>query len=82
MSFLTSLARVLVQVQDVLGLPAAEGAGMTAFVQQFLHDVATTVDPWGYVAEGIQQVGRRPVRGGVQLRRCATVFPVGRLPSM
>ena len=38
-------------------MPAAEGSTVSAFVQQFLHDVTTTVDPWGTVAEGIQQVG-------------------------
>jgi hypothetical protein len=49
------------QVQDVLGLQATEGSGMSAFVQQFLHDVATSVDPWGTVAEGIQQVSSRHI---------------------
>jgi hypothetical protein len=40
----------------VLGLPPAEASSISAFVQQFLHDVVTAVDPFGYYAEGIQQV--------------------------
>jgi hypothetical protein len=39
---------------------------MSAFVQQFLYDVATTVDPFGYVADGIRQVGRAPRVGGLE----------------
>lgn len=49
-------AVLCLQVQDVLGLPSAEASTMSAFVQSFLHDVVASVDPFGYVAEGIQQV--------------------------
>ena len=41
-------------VSDVLGLPPADASSMSAFVQQFLHDVATAVDPFGTFAEGVQ----------------------------
>jgi len=41
-------------VADVLGLPPADSSSMSVFVQQFLHDVASAVDPFGTVAEGVQ----------------------------
>lgn len=41
-------------VSDVLGLPPADDSSMSAFVQQFLYDVASTVDPFGTATEGIQ----------------------------
>jgi hypothetical protein len=44
-------------VSDLLGLPPADASNMSAFVQQFLYDVITTVDPFGTVALEIQQVG-------------------------
>jgi hypothetical protein len=46
-------------VSDLLGLPPADASNMSAFVQQFLADVIATVDPFGTVAQDIQQVGRR-----------------------
>ena len=42
-------------VSDALGLPPTDTSNMSAFVQQFLHEVITTVDPWGQVSEGITQ---------------------------
>jgi brefeldin A-inhibited guanine nucleotide-exchange protein len=42
-------------VSDLLGGPSAENSNVSAFVQQFLYDVATQVDPFGYYAEGVQQ---------------------------
>ena len=36
-------------------MPAAETSNVSAFVQQFLFDVASNVDPLGYYAQGIQQ---------------------------
>ncbi|KAL4543975.1 hypothetical protein Ndes2437B_g01778 [Nannochloris sp. 'desiccata'] len=41
-------------VADVLGLPPADSSSMSLFVQQFLHDVASAVDPFGTFAEGVQ----------------------------
>jgi brefeldin A-inhibited guanine nucleotide-exchange protein len=41
-------------VADVLGLPPADSSSMSVFVQQFLHDVASAVDPFGTFAEGVQ----------------------------
>jgi hypothetical protein len=46
-----------IAVSDLLGLPPADASNMSAFVQQFLYDVITTVDPFGTVAQGIQEVG-------------------------
>jgi len=43
-------------VSDVLGLPPADASNMSAFVQQFLADVIASVDPFGMVAQEIQQV--------------------------
>lgn len=43
-----------IAVTDVLGLPPADASSMSAFVQQFLHDVASAVDPFGTFAEGVQ----------------------------
>lgn len=45
-------------VSDVLGLPPADASNMSAFVQQFLADVIASVDPFGMVAQEIQQVCR------------------------
>ncbi|CAL8462959.1 g2493 [Coccomyxa elongata] len=42
-----------IAVVDMLGLPSTETD--TTFVQNFLHEVVTAVDPFGYYAEGIQQ---------------------------
>lgn len=42
-------------VSDVLGLPPADASSMSAFVQQFLHDVAVSVDVLGYHAAEVQQ---------------------------
>jgi brefeldin A-inhibited guanine nucleotide-exchange protein len=42
-------------VSDLLGLPPADASNMSAFVQQFLADVIATVDPFGTVAQDIQQ---------------------------
>jgi brefeldin A-inhibited guanine nucleotide-exchange protein len=41
-------------VTDMLGLPPGEASNVSAFVQQFLHDVAQAVDPFGSFAEGVQ----------------------------
>ena len=41
-------------VADVLGLPPADASSMSAFVQQFLLDVASSMDPFGTMAEGVQ----------------------------
>jgi len=43
-----------VAVSDVLGLFPAEASSMSAFVQSFLAEVASAVDPFGTAAEGLQ----------------------------
>ena len=48
-----------IMVSDLLGLPPADSSTMSAFVQQFLHDVVVSVDILGYHAAGVQQVGLR-----------------------
>lgn len=48
-----------IMVSDLLGLPPADASNMSAFVQQFLADVVATVDPFGTVAQHIQEVGQR-----------------------
>lgn len=44
-----------IMVSDLLGLPPADASNMSAFVQQFLADVVATVDPFGTVAQHIQE---------------------------
>ena len=61
-----------IAVSDLLGLPPADASNMSAFVQQFLYDVITTVDPFGTVAQGIQEVGGAARRGWLCVGRgCA-----------
>lgn len=55
-----------IMVSDLLGLPPADASNMSAFVQQFLADVVATVDPFGTVAQGIQEVGRLAAGPGGQ----------------
>ena len=61
-------------VSDLLGLPPADASNMSAFVQQFLSDVISVVDPFGTVAQVVQQVwwqmGLVGIRG-VGRVRCA-----------
>ncbi|EFN54845.1 hypothetical protein CHLNCDRAFT_35815 [Chlorella variabilis] len=58
-------------VSDLLGLPPADASNMSAFVQQFLYDVITTVDPFGTpAAEQAEQAGAAAapaVNGGASL---------------
>jgi len=42
-------------VVGALGLPPAEASSVSAFVQSFLHEVVTSVDPFGTYAAGVQQ---------------------------
>lgn len=52
-----------IMVSDLLGLPPADASNMSAFVQQFLADVVATVDPFGTVAQHIQEVGHTGTEG-------------------
>lgn len=61
-------------VSDVLGLPPADASNMSAFVQQFLADVVAAVDPFGTVAQEIQQVWCcEGLLGGGRLLCCAYI---------
>jgi len=44
-----------IQVADALGLPPADASNMSAFVQQFLHDVVAAVDPWGSLTKDVSK---------------------------
>lgn len=44
-----------IQVADALGLPPADASNMSAFVQQFLHDVVAAVDPWGSLSKDVSK---------------------------